>query len=214
LAPRALSRNPDGGELAEVLPPDLYGGYAASRARWRADGFEQFRPIIAAARLHEAAVDDMGLTTGRNVQHAIERLARRAGIEATDTRLYVDPEALLDQAARVPRLTELDCFAKVLERIEHASTLDARARAWASGDIEALRRFAYPNIRKDCLAFPGWPEGLLETLHAADNQWFEAAEHALLAPRSTFGTLDLRELNTADGLLARFRKNGYEIHEP
>jgi len=212
---RELSRNPDGGELAEVLPPDLYGRYVASRDRWRADDFEQFRPIIAAARLHAAAVDHMGLTTGRDVQHAVERLARRAGIEATDAQLYVDPEALLEQAARVSRLTELDCFAKVLELVEqNGSTLDARARAWANGDIEALRRFAYPDIRKDCLAFPGWPEGLLEMLHAADDQWFEAAEHALSAHRSTFGTLDLRELNAADGLLARFRKSGYQIHEP
>jgi hypothetical protein len=212
---RELSRNPDRSQLAEVLPPDLYGRYAASRDRWRADGFEQFRPIIAAARLHAAVVDQMGLMTGRDVQHAVERLARRAGIEATDTQLYVDPNALLDQAARVPRVTELDCFAKVLELIEQAgSTLDARGRAWANGDIEALRRFTYPDIRKDCLAFPGWPEGLLETLHAADDQWFEAAEHALSAHRSTFGTLDLRELNASDGLLARFRKSGYRIHEP
>jgi uncharacterized protein YbaP (TraB family) len=211
---RELSRNPDGGELAEVLPPDLYGRYVASRDRWQADGFEQFRPIIAAARLHAAAVEHMGLMTGRDVQHTIERLARRRGIEATDTQLYVDPEALLDQAAHVSRLTELDCFAKALELIEQASTLDVRARAWANGDIEALRRFAYPDIRKDCLAFPGWPEGLVATLQAAEDQWFEAAEHALSAHRSTFGTLDLRELNAADGLLARFRKSGYEIHAP
>jgi hypothetical protein len=55
--------------------------------------------------------------------------------------VIADPEALLDQAARVSRVTELDCFAKVLELVEqNGTTLDARARAWANGDIEALRR--------------------------------------------------------------------------
>ena len=214
---REMSRNPDGKHLAQVLPSELYERYSVFRRRYarRSRSLELQRPIIAAARLYQAAVEDMGLTSSRNIQSTIERLARRAGVEATDTQLHVDPEALLDQAARVATQAELDCFAKVLDVVERGEHhIGARARAWAVGDMEALRRFDYPDIRKECLAFPGWPDALRETLQAANDKWFEAAERALSTNRSTFGTLDLRDLIAPSGLLARFREQGYEIREP
>jgi hypothetical protein len=80
--------------------------------------------------------------------------------------------------------------------------------------MDTLRRFDYPDIRKDCLAFPGWPEGLRETLRAANDTWLEAAERALSVNRSTFGALDLRDLLAPDGLLARLREQGYQVDEP
>jgi hypothetical protein len=213
---REMSRNPDGKHLVQVLPPDLYGRYSPLRDRYaRRRSLEQQRPIIVAVRVYQAAVEDMGLTSGRDIQNAIERLARRAGVEATDTQLHVDPDALLDQAARVPTQAELDCFTKVLETIERGEQqIAARARAWAVGDMEALRRFDYPDIRKDCLAFPGWPDALRETLQAANNKWVEAAERALSVNRSTFGMLDLRDLISPDGLLARLREQGYDVRAP
>jgi TraB/PrgY/gumN family len=213
---REMSRNPDGKHLAEVLPPDLYGRYAALRDRYaRRRSLEHLRPIIAAPRVYQAAVEEMGLTSGRDVLSAIERLARRAGAQTTDTQLLVDPDTLLDEAALVPTEAELDCFTKVLDTIERGENrIGARARAWASGDMDTLRRFDYPDIRKDCLAFPGWPEGLRETLRAANDKWLEAAERALSVNRSTFGVLDLRDLLAPDGLLARLREQGHQVDGP
>lgn len=214
---RELSRNPDGKHLVEVLPPELHGRYLALRERYlgRSRSIETQRPIIAAARLYQAALDELGLSSGRSVQSSIERLARRAGVAVTDARLHVDPDALLDEAARVPSPAELDCVAKVLSTIERAEEqIAARAHAWVHGDVEALRQFEYPDIRKQCVAFPGWPEGLRRTLAAADDKWFAEAERALSTNRRTFGTVDLRELIAPDGLLARFRKRGYEIRPP
>jgi TraB family protein len=213
---REMSRNPDGRQLAEALPPDLYGRYAAVRDRYaRRRSLDHLRPIIAASRVYQAAVEEMGLTSNRDVLSAIERLARRAGAEATDTQVHVDPDTLLDEAALVSTEAELDCFTKVLDIIERGENrLAARARAWASGDMDTLRRFDYPDIRKDCLAFPGWPEGLRETLRAANDKWLEAAERALSVNRSTFGAVDLRELLAPDGLLARLREQGYQVDEP
>ena len=213
---REMSRNPDGKHLAEVLPPDLYGRYAALSDRYaKQRSLEHLRPIMAATRVYQAAVEEMGLTPDRDVLSVIERLARRAGAETTDTQLHVDPDALLDEAARVSTEAELDCFTKVLDTIERGENrIGARARAWASGDLDALRRFDYPDIRKDCLAFPGWPDGLRETLRAANDKWIEAAERALSINRSTFGALDLRDLLAPDGLLARLREQGYQVDEP
>jgi hypothetical protein len=214
---RTLSRNADGQHLAQVLPPDLYPRYTALRDRYarRSRSLEHLRPIIAATQLYQAAVADLGLTSGRDVQSSIERLARRADLEATDTQVHVDPDALLDLAVRVTHDGELDCFTKVLEIIERgADQLAARSRAWARGDLEALQRFAYPDIRHDCLQHAGWPEGLRETLGAANDQWLHNARRALAANRSTFAVVDLRELMAPGGLLARLREQGYEVREP
>jgi uncharacterized protein YbaP (TraB family) len=213
---REMSRNPDGKHLADALPPDLYRRYAALRDRYaRRRSLEHLRPIIAAVRVYQAAIEEMGLTSNRDVLSSIERLARRAGVETTDTQLQVDPDMLLDEAALVPAEAELDCFTKVLDTIERGEKrIAARARAWSSGDVDTLRRFDYPDIRKDCLTFPGWPEGLRRTLRAANDKWLDAAERALSVNRSTFGALDLRDLLAQDGLLARLREQGYQVDEP
>jgi uncharacterized protein YbaP (TraB family) len=214
---RELGRNPRGSALSDVLPPELERRYAALRDRYASDdrGLEPLRPLLAAARLYDAAVAEMELESGRDVQESIERLAHRAKVASTDAQLHVDPHSLLDQAARVPKEAELDCVAKVFALIEAGDgTIEARARAWAAGDVAQLRLLNAPDIRKECLAHPGWPEGLRATLRAAEDKWFAAAEQALAENRSTFALLDMRELLAADGLLARFRERGYEVREP
>jgi hypothetical protein len=213
---RELSASPNGKRLVQVLPAELYRRYAVLRDRYarRDRNLEEQRPIIAAGRVYEDAVAAMDLVPGREIESGIERVARRAGVETSDTKLHADPEVLLDHAALVTPEAELDCFAKVLARIEADERIAARARAWAVGDIAALRRFDYPDIRRECLSFPGWPAALAETLDDADDRWLESAERALAAHRTTFGTLDLRDLMTPNGLLARLRERGYDVQAP
>jgi hypothetical protein len=214
---RELSVSPDGRPLAQVLPTDLYRRYGVARDRYvrRYRNLEEQRPIIVAGRVYESAVEARGLVPGRDVESQIERAARRAGIKVTDAKLHADPEVLLDHAARVPAPAELDCFAKVLATIEtDDKRLAPRARAWATGDIDALRTFDYPDIRRQCLAFPGWPPELRQALDDADDLWLASAERALAENRTAFGTLDLRDLMTPNGLLARLRERGYTIHAP
>lgn len=214
---RELSAGRDGKQLAEVLPADLYARYAALRNRYarRERSHEDQRPIIAARRIYEDAVETMGLVSGREVESGIERSARRAGVKFTDTKFPVDPESLLENAAQVSFEAESDCFDKLLATLEQdEGRIVRRARAWAIGDVAALAHFEYPDIRRDCLAFPGWPEGLLGTLQGADDRWLEEAERALAANRTTFGAVDLRELLSSDGLLARLRERGYDVQAP
>ncbi len=214
---RELSANPDGKQLADVLPTDLYTRYAALRNRYarRERSHEDQRPIIAARRVYEDAVEVMGLVSGREVESGIERTARRADVEFTDTKFPVDAEGLLESAAQVTFEAESDCFDKLLATLEQdEDRIVRRARAWAIGDVAALQRFEYPDIRRDCLAFPGWPEALVGTLELADDRWLEEAERALAANRRTFGSVDVRELLSSDGLLARLRARGYDVQAP
>jgi hypothetical protein len=113
------------------------------------------------------------------------------------------------------RQAEIDCFATVLASIENdLPGIAARARAWAVGDIEALRRFDYPDIEGDCLSFAGTSEGLRDTLRRAEDAWVDAAQRALAENGTTFAALSVGELLRPDGPLARLRDLGYEVREP
>jgi hypothetical protein len=213
---RKLTRNEEGAPLKQVLPADLYARYATIRDRY--DGprsLEQERPVVVAGRLYARAIDKSGLTFGGKLRNSIERLARDARVKRTDTEIRADPGDLLDAAQAVSRQAEIDCFATVIASIENdLPGIAARGRAWAVGDIGALRRFDYPDIEGDCLSFAGTSEGLRDTLRRAEDAWLDAAQRALAENGTTFATLSVGDLLRPDGPLARLGELGYEVHEP
>ncbi|HUL83317.1 MAG TPA: TraB/GumN family protein [Gammaproteobacteria bacterium] len=213
---RKLSRNSEGATLSEVLPAEIYARYAAIRDRYDAPrNLEQQRPAIVAGRLFARAIDAAGLSSGRKLQDSIEKLARGARVKTIDTEIRADPGELLDAAEALSRQAEVDCFATVLASIENDMPgIAERARAWAVGDITAMRRFDYPDIEGECLSFAGTSAGLRETLNKAEDAWLEAAERALAANQTTFATLSVGDLLRSDGALARLRERGYDVHEP
>ena len=166
-------------------------------------------------RLYARAIDASKLTFGGKLQSSIERLARDAHVKRTDTEVRADPGDLLDAAQALSRQAEIDCFATVLASIENdLPGIAERARAWAVGDIDALRRFDYPDIEGECLSFAGTSEGLSDTLRRAQDAWLDAAQRALAANGTTFATLGVGDLLRRDGPLARLRELGYEVREP
>jgi hypothetical protein len=213
---RKLSRNEGGAALADVLPGDLYARYATIRDRYdAARSLEHERPAVVAGRLYSRAIDAAGLAFGGKLQSSLERLARAAHVKKTDTQIRVDPGDLLDAAETLSAQAEVGCFETVLASIEHdLPGIAERARAWAVGDIDALRRFDYPDIEGECLSFAGTSEGLRATLRRAEDAWLAAAQHSLSANDTTFATLGVGELLRPDGPLARLRELGYDVHEP
>ena len=213
---RKLTRNEGGAPLNDVLPADLYARYASIRKRY--DGprsLEQERPVVVAGRLYARAIDASKLTFGGKLQSSIERLARDAHVKRMATEIRADPGDLLDAAQALSRQAEIDCFATVLASIENdLPGIAERARAWAVGDIAALRRSDYPDIEGDCLSFAGTSEGLRDTLQHARDAWLEAAQRALTTNATTFATLGVGDLLRPDGPLARLRELGYEVREP
>ena len=214
---RRLGRNAERAALVDVLPVDLYQRYAILRDRYieKDGGLEEQRPAVVAFRLYAEALDATGLTSGEDIQEAIERIARRAHVERVDTEMKVTADALLEGAAELSPEAELECFATILSSVEtDLAGQAARARAWATGDIAALRAFDYPDIRGDCLAFAASAEDLNQMIEDSAAQWLEAAERALAAQPRTFATLGIGDLVSPDGLLARLRERGYEVREP
>jgi hypothetical protein len=214
---RRLSRNVEDALLADVVPAALYTRYTVLRDKYVPDErkLERQRPAIVALRLYAAAIDSTGLTFGQDVQKTIERIARRARVERVDTEIKVAVGDVLDGVAEVSAEAEIECFATILSSIEtDLPARAARARAWATGDIAALRALDYPDIRGDCLLFAASSAGLKQLLEDSADQWLAAAEDALAVNQRSFATLDIRDLVGADGLLARLRERGYEVREP
>ncbi len=213
---RRLARNPEGATLAERMPPELYARYAALRARYLPkDDDEELRPALAALRLLGAALDDAGLTTDSRVGKTIARKMRRSGADEAEVLVETEPETVLEELAKVPHEAELSCFASIMTSIE--SDLDGmkeRANAWAIGDVEALKRFDYPDSEGTCLT------ALLSAGRLADmrdelyTKWLAEAEHALATFDTSFSVLPMRQLVAADGVLAQLAARGYTVTAP
>jgi hypothetical protein len=216
-AARRLSRNPDGMTLADVLPADLYARYAALRERHLPDDKrgEELRPALAVLRLHGAALDDVGLTTDTGVMRTLERLMKRSDAEETKTNVETEAATVLEELEKVTREAELNCFATVLTTLEtDLDGMKERAQAWAIGDVDALRRFDYPDAQGDCLEMLFSSSGLKDLGSELFAKWLGEAEHALATYDTSFSVLPMRELVAADGLLAQLAARGYTVKSP
>lgn len=216
-AARRLSRNPDDATLAEVLPPDLYARYDALRQRHmpRDTRSNSLRPALAALRLHGAALDDVGLTTNTGVMKTIERLMKRSDAEEAQAKIETEAATVLADLEKVTREAELNCFASVLTMLEtDLDGMKQRAEAWATGDVDALQRFDYPDAQGDCLEMLFSSAGLKNLGEELYATWLAEAERALATYETTFSVLPMRELVAADGLLAQLAARGYTVTPP
>ena len=215
---RRLVRLPEGTTLAEQMPADLYARYAALRARHMPDADEDdedVRPALAALRLYGAALDDTGLTSSSNVGKQLARKMRRSRADEADVLVEREPEDVLDELAKITQEAELACFASILTSIEtDLEGMKERANAWAIGDVEALKRFDYPDSQGNCLATLLSTPGFVEIRDELYSKWLSEAEHALATYETSFSLLPMRELVAADGVLAQLAARGYTVTPP
>src|SRR5690606_4827164 len=109
----------------------------------RSGKVEKWRPLFAAMELYKDAIESLGLRSSRGIVRTVRGLAEGAGVEVVPVRLEIDiedPKAAIRQFKK-STLADLECFGMTLDRIEDDLGLMARrANAWASGDLDALRR--------------------------------------------------------------------------
>lgn len=216
--------NPDDKRLPEVLPTALYQRWEPLRQRYfgKRRGIEKRRPILAASTLYERAIKRAGLDRGASVREAVEKHAKRAKvpIERPEVKIMIeDPKALIREFTETA-LDDTECFGRILDRLEvEVATMQARANAWAVGDLDALRALPQVDSGQACIeavigaeafqkrGFDDLPERLRDA-------WLDAAETALKTHRSSFGLLPIRELLADDGYLAALAARGYAVEAP
>jgi hypothetical protein len=230
LVPAALKlrKNPDKATLQELLPPDIYARWLVQKKLYlgRDSGVEKMRPFLVAEKLHDAAIKELQLG-GDGAWGTIAQLVGQKKIPVTTPTLeFTFKTANLRgqlKAFSRQKLADEECFAQTValtEALSNKQVEDARARAWATGDLAKLQELPpLPDPDSSCeqaivnaLAMTtSVPADLHEKL---DELWFAAAGKALTKNESTLALVPMSALLGEHGYLESLRKRGYAILAP
>jgi hypothetical protein len=201
-----------------VLPPPLYARFSALKARYapRDNKLNELRPMLAAERLLEEALDASGLTVHNEVQQAVLKLARKQNVKVHQDKLRVeDPVDVLKDVGAAPRSREIECLEAVVARLEtDLGPMRERARAWALGDVDTLRKLNHPDDRTACITAVSTSERVRALVARAQDDWMIAVEDGLARNRSTLAVQSMDRLLGDNGTLAVLRKKGYVVEGP
>jgi uncharacterized protein YbaP (TraB family) len=215
---RRIQKIPDHMELKQVLPAPLYARFEAMKARFAPDDehLETLRPMLAGERLMEEVLAASGLTLHNEVQRTVLKLAKKRGVAVRQDKLKVeDPVDVLKDVGATPTSSEIACLDAVLTRLEtDLGPMQARARAWALGDVDALRKLPHPDDRTACIAAVSGSERVRNLIARASDAWLLEVEDSLAHNRSTLAVQSMDRLLGENGTLAALKRKGYEIEGP
>ena len=226
LLPSALGarKNPDGKTLQEVLPPEMYARWLPLKKRYigNDDGVERWRPIFAALKLYREALKKNGLRSSGEVEDTVAGLAKQHGIApvSSDYTLEIREPRQAIRAFEAAGPDGVACFGRTLDSIEQEiPAMRARANAWATGDIETLRRLPDSRFRQVCtdaIAGAGFARqlGISDLPAKVEAHWLNLARGALKTFPQSFAVLPMHELMDADGALAILKSQGYNVQSP
>lgn len=217
-------RNPDGKTLQDVLAPAMYARWEAAKQRYFGDdrGIERYRPILAAGKLMKQALKANNLRGSGEVDDTVTALANQHGVAV------VKPETTLEireprQAVKAFAASGPDgiaCLGLVLDAVEHElPNFRARANAWATGDIDTLRKLpegAYRDTCQSAITGAGFAKALgIDNLPArVEGAWLASADGALAANAQSFAVLPMHDLLDPNGYLAALQARGYTVTAP
>ncbi len=230
LMPAAMEsvKNPDGATLRDLVPPDVYVRWVALRSKYIGEyqdddnDIERSRPMFAAGKLYQKAIEKNSMTSTSPVNAAIADAAKKYNVKTTSVVIEPPLDNLRGAVRELKktRLADLECFTKTIERIEtDLQAMRSRANAWATGDINAIRALPINDQRATCEAAIRNAQ-LMKTLGVenlpaqVEAAWLNAAETALAKNKSTVATLFMPQLLSADGYLSKLKAKGYVVEEP
>jgi uncharacterized protein YbaP (TraB family) len=216
---RKIQKSPDHTQLRQQLPPDLYARFSALRARYapRDNRLEELRPMLAGGRLLDDALNVSGLTMRNEVQQTVLKLASKQGVKVHQTKMKVDdPVDVLKDLGDTPKQSEIACLAAIVSRLEtDLAPMQARARAWALGDVDTLRSLPHSvDDRIACLAAVSKSPRVRDLVVRAQDDWMIEADEALQRNQSTLAVQSMDRLLGDDGILAAFKAKGYKVEGP
>lgn len=226
LAPSLIGvrNNPGRATLQDVLEPELHARWLHLKSVYLGSDrrVERWRPVFAAHRLHQAAVEQAGLSFGSPAARRVrERIAER-GLPVVPAEVEIvidDPRAALREFRAHP-VDDVECFRRTLDRLEaDIDLLRLRANAWATGDVQALRALHAADPESQCiralLSTPALLTRGLDDLEARVRRtWLAAAETALEEHPVSIGLMPTSQLVDPEGYLADLRARGYRVVAP
>lgn len=219
-----IKKNPDGAELKDLLPAEVYARWQPLKQKYFGDdsGVERERPSFVAAELSSRALKQAGLANGGEIARTIERIVDKHKLKVTDASVHVqikEPGKAVRDFKKAP-MDDVPCLAKTMELLEtELDVMRARANAWAVGELDGIRKLDYGERAACHQAFTSsslarnQPE--LQTLNErALASWVAAAEKALETNTSTFAMVHIREILAPNGVIATLREKGYTVEPP
>lgn len=215
---REAQTNPNHLPLKAVVPPALYERFSALKLRFAPNDqrIERLRPILAARRLYDEALAASDLTSRNDIQRTVLELASQEHVAIHRDKLLVkDPVDVMRDLTNIPRSAEVACLQSVVERLESdLGPMQARARAWALGDVALLRRLPHVDNRATCLDAVSGSTRVRELVAQAQQDWMTTALQSLSQNRTTLALQSMDRLLGPDGTLETLRRMGYRVEGP
>ncbi len=226
LMPKLLGarNNPDDRKLKDVVSPASYARWQALKARYIGSdgGVEKRRPLFAAQELYVAAMKKSGLDTHDLAWPVVSEAIKTHSPVVTVVKEEIvikDIKPLLKEWSKTT-LDDLACFDNTMQLIEtNIDTMRARANAWATGNMPALRALP-PAAQWEACSNALTEAGIGKRLGYGDAQrkvraeWMAAADAALDRNTVSFALLDLNEMLGSNGYLAALEAKGYTVIAP
>ena len=218
IAWRHLQKPPDNLLLSESLPAPLYSRVEALRMRYAPhdNKIEKMRPMLAARELLTHVLDAAGLALRNEVQQEVLTLAARHGVRVHQDKLHIDdPVDVIKDVGATPLAGEVACLDAVVTLLEtDLGNMQARARAWALGDVDALRKIPHADDRAACIAAVSTSERVRSLIARAQDDWLISVTDSLGRNRGTLAVQSMERLLGEHGTLATLRARGYVVEGP
>ncbi|MEO6925331.1 MAG: TraB/GumN family protein, partial [Rhodanobacter sp.] len=176
---------------------------------------------IVASELYRAAIDQSGLTDKRMLGNAVAKAAKRHGLKVQQVVYYLpldNVHAFIKDFKR-SSMQDAVCLEHTLTLVDtDMGTMQARANAWAVGDVNALRKL--PLVDLDVCSLQRTAPELLRKYHWTNvdadvkTLWLKTAEAALVNNKVSFATLPISNLLKPDGYLAALQARGCQVDQP
>ena len=172
--------------------------------------------MLAARQLLSRVFDAAGLALHNEVQETVLQLARAQGVRVHQDKLKIDdPVDVLKDVSKTPLDREVACLESVVTLLEtDLAPMQARAQAWALGDVETLRRLPGAADRTACMAAVSSSERVRSLIARAQDDWLIAVEDSLNRNRGTLAVQSMDRLLGEQGALAALRSQGLQRHRP
>ncbi|MFN7784175.1 MAG: TraB/GumN family protein [Lysobacterales bacterium] len=218
-------RNPDERRLEEVVGPELYARWQPLKQRYlgRNRKVETWRPLFAAIKLWEEAIEDARMTGSGPVWRAVSKSAKKLKLPVETPKVAVsiaDPRDSIRSFARSP-LDDLECFSRTLERLEtDIEAMRERAEAWAVGDLETLRALPFSDQNRACQdaflsASVGEQNHITDVPERLREAWLDSVDKALAEHRSSVAVISIGSLlDPETDLLGHLQRRGYRVRAP
>jgi uncharacterized protein YbaP (TraB family) len=215
---RRMQKPPDRLPLKDTLPPALYARVTALEAKYdpHDSRLEELRPMLAAERLTTRVLDASGLALHNEVQATVLTLARERGVRVRQDKLKIDdPVDVLKDVGATPLSAEIACLDAVVTRLESDLVpMQARARAWALGDVDALRQLPHADEKTACITAVSTSERVRALIARAQDDWLTVVEDSLARNRGTLAVQSMDRLLGERGALATLKARGYAVEGP